>query len=116
MSGFLRQSVISRKNIDLLVELSGDIRPEVQCRAKIMLEVARFTPGKRRRLKFLTRQRPELLHEVLRLFDVPDYYFDPEGIPGSFFEVDAPDAMNSDSAIDFGKQIGACITDDEIPF
>ena len=33
--------------------------------AKVMLEVARFKPGKRRRLKFVARQRPELLQQVL---------------------------------------------------
>ena len=108
MSGFLLQSVISQKNIDLLVKLSNDIRPEVHCRAKVMLEVARFRPGKRRRLKFLASQRPDLLRELMRLFDLPDYYYDEGGIPDSFLEEDVLGTMDCDSALHSEKQFGDC--------
>lgn len=117
MSGFLRQSVISQKNIDLLVKLTSDSRSEVQSRAKVMLEVARFRPGKRRRLRLLALQRPELLQEVLRLFDVPDYYYDPEGMPDNFLEEDERDLMmDGESATDTEMQLCSCETDGEIPF
>src|SRR5207248_11594606 len=86
INGFLRQSVISQKNIDLLVKLCSDTRPPLQCRAKVMLEVARFRPEKRRRLKLLIDHRPELLREVLRLFDVPDYYYELDEILENLFE------------------------------
>ena len=116
MSGFLRQSVISQTNIDLLLKLSSDFRPEIQSRAKVMLEVARFRPGKRRRLRLLALQRPELLREVLRLFEVPDYYYDPDGIPDLLKE-DEPDAMlDGESAIDAEVHLCTCETDSEIPF
>src|SRR5438128_1683761 len=86
MSGFLRQSIISRKNIELLLNLCNDSRPEIQSRANVMLEVARLRPGKRRRMKFLARNHPQLLRHLVRLFDVPDYYFDAENISHDFSE------------------------------
>ncbi len=116
MSGFLRQSVISQKNIDLLVKLSNDSRPEVQSRARVMLEVARFRAGKRRRLRLLALQRPELLQEVLRLFEVPDYYYDPGGMPDGFLEEVEPEVMETESAVESEMQLCLCETDGEIPF
>ena len=77
---------------------------------KVMLEVARLRPGRRRRVKFLATQRPELLQEVLRLFDVPDYYYEPGGIPDDFFE----DIEDTDPYVMQGDDL--CDMDDEIPF
>jgi hypothetical protein len=80
-----------------------------------MLEVARLRPGKRRRVKFLARHRPDLLREVVRLFDVPDYYFEPEPIPDYFSEDDAADAAWNDSAVE--NELAVVFDmDDELPF
>ena len=93
LNGFLRQTVISSKNIDLLVKLCNDLRPEIQCRAEVMLQVARVKPGKRRRVKFLAHHHPELLQQIFRLFDVPDYYCDTENDLEAFPESDDEDAI-----------------------
>ena len=84
-----------------------------------MLEVARFRPEKRRRLKLLVDHRPELLREVLRLFDVPDYYYELDEILENLFEEEETDTIDCDSVTGTAQPLHACKTDDtddEIPF
>jgi hypothetical protein len=59
--GYLRQSHISKKNVDrltILVEIDNEKIAEF---AGIVLEVAQVHPYKKRRLKFLARERRDLL-------------------------------------------------------
>jgi len=115
MSGFLRQSIISRKNIEQLRKLCSDSRPEVQCRARVMLEVARLRPGKRRRLKYLAQNHPQLLDEVIRLFDVPDYYFEP--ISHEFSEdIGGSDVIPSTGGMDVEEETAASERVCDLPF
>jgi hypothetical protein len=62
--GFMEQSHISRKNVARLEKLAKSEEPRVACLAAIVLEVARVTPYKRRRLKILAREHPDLLRKL----------------------------------------------------
>ena len=64
ISGFLRQSNISKKNIARLRVLSQAQNEEVAELAGVVLEVALVKPHRRRRLKLLARQRPDLLERL----------------------------------------------------
>lgn len=61
---FMHQSHISQKNVARLTEMAKSENTQVANLAAIVLEVARVTPYKRRRLKFLTRNHRELLHKL----------------------------------------------------
>lgn len=66
IEGFLHgQSRISRKNVARLTELSASEDPEVAERAAVMLEVARVTPGKKRRLARIRSAHPALWRRML---------------------------------------------------
>jgi hypothetical protein len=59
--GFLEQSHISKKNLARLERLAKSEEPCLARLAAIVLELARVTPYKRRRLKTLARNHPDLL-------------------------------------------------------
>jgi hypothetical protein len=64
ISSFLEQSHISEKNKKRLKLLTASSDPKLAEKAQILLEVALFQPYKRRRLKNLARNRPELLRRL----------------------------------------------------
>ena len=64
LSGFLRQSNISRKNVKRLRELTESPDQETAALAELILEISRVKPHKKRRLKFLARNRPDLLRTL----------------------------------------------------
>lgn len=59
--GYLKQSRISPKNIKRLGQLAKSANAEISEHARLVLEIAQVMPTKRRRLKFLAREHPELL-------------------------------------------------------
>ena len=62
--GFLQQSHISKKNLARLEQLAKAEEPRLASLAAIVLELARVTPYKRRRLKILARNHPDLLRKL----------------------------------------------------
>ena len=62
--GFLSQSNISKKNIKRLSDLSCSEKSDIAEMAKVALEVARVKPHKKRRLKFLAKERRDLLKKL----------------------------------------------------
>lgn len=62
--GFMHQSHISSKNVARLEQLVKSETPQVASLAAIVLEVARVTPYKRRRLKILARNHRDLLRRL----------------------------------------------------
>ena len=62
--GFMHQSHISEKNVARLEQLAKSERSQVASLAAIVLEVARVTPYKRRRVKILARNHRELLRRL----------------------------------------------------
>jgi len=62
--GFMQQSHVSKKNVARLEQLAKSEEPRVACLAAIVLEVARVTPYKRRRLKILARSHRDLLRQL----------------------------------------------------
>ena len=62
--GFMHQSHISKKNVARLERLAKSETLQVASLAAIVLEVARVTPYKRRRLKILARNHRDLLRRL----------------------------------------------------
>jgi len=62
--GFMYQSHISKKNVARLEQLAKSETAKVASLAAIVLEVARFTPYKRRRLQILARNHRDLLRRL----------------------------------------------------
>ena len=62
--GLLRQSHISDRNVARLRVLADSPNPKIAALADVALEVALVKPYKRRRLKFLARERRELLEKL----------------------------------------------------
>ena len=62
---FMHQSHISKKNVAHLEQLVKSKKSRVASLAAIVLEVARVTPYKRRRLKILARNHRELLRKLV---------------------------------------------------
>jgi len=62
--GFLEQSHISDRNVTRLRTLAASPHPRVAELAGITLEVALVKPYKRLRLKFLARERRDLLEKL----------------------------------------------------
>jgi hypothetical protein len=62
--GFMHQSHISKKNLARLEQLAKSETAQVASLAAIVLEVARVTPSKRRRLKILARSHRDLLRRL----------------------------------------------------
>lgn len=64
LAGHLRQSRISEKNLARLGELAKSKNVRTARWARIVLEVGRVTPYKRRRIGILAREHPALLREI----------------------------------------------------
>ena len=62
--GFMNQSHISEKNVARLKVLVASPNREIAELAGIVLEVAELKPYKRRRMKVLAHERPDLLERV----------------------------------------------------
>lgn len=62
--GFMHQSHISQKNVARLEKLAKSNEPQVASLAAIVLEVARITPYKRRRIKILASKHRNLLRKL----------------------------------------------------
>ena len=62
--GYLKQSHISEKNLSRLKILSASDNPRIATLANIVIEVAQAKPYKKRRLKFLARERRDLLQKL----------------------------------------------------
>ena len=62
--GFMQQSHISGQNTARLEQLAKSKQPRIARLAAIVLEVARTTPYKRRRLRILARKDRNLLREL----------------------------------------------------
>jgi succinylglutamate desuccinylase len=62
--GFLKQSNISKKNMARLKTLSASSNKRVAELAGIVLEVGQVKPYKKRRLKYLARERQDLLKKL----------------------------------------------------
>src|SRR5215831_513177 len=59
ISGFMRQSHISEKNVVRLEQMVKSENPQVATLAVIVLKAAQVKPYKTRRLKFLAQRHPE---------------------------------------------------------
>ena len=64
MFGYLRQSHISRKNVNRLNVLAESGNEKIAELARIVLEVAKIKPHKKQRLKVLSRERRDLLDKL----------------------------------------------------
>lgn len=64
VDGFLRQSNISRKNLSRLSELIASEKSEVAELAKVVLEIGKVKPHKRKRLSFLARNHRDLIERL----------------------------------------------------
>jgi len=62
--GFLKQSHISERNVARLRTLAASANPRVAELAGVTLEVALVKPYKRLRLKFLAKERKDLLEKL----------------------------------------------------
>ncbi len=61
IAGFLHQSNISEKNVARLSELATSEKPEIAKLARIVLEIGKVKPHKRKRLSFLARNHRDLI-------------------------------------------------------
>jgi hypothetical protein len=82
--GFLQQSHISKKNLARLEQLAKSEELRVARLAAIVLEVARVTPYKRRRLKILARNHRDLLRKLGETGLVFEYTW--HRVPDSVFD------------------------------
>jgi hypothetical protein len=64
ISGFLRQSNISKINIKRLSDLTKFEKANIVEMAEIVIEVAKVKPHKRRRLRFLAKERRDLFEKL----------------------------------------------------
>lgn len=62
--GFLEQSHISKKNVTRLRTLAQSEDERIARLAAVMLEVARFAPHRRRRIRNLARKRRDVLRRM----------------------------------------------------
>ena len=62
--GFLKQSHISARNLIRLKHLAESNNQETAERARLVIEVAKVRPYKKRRLKVLAKERPDLLRRL----------------------------------------------------
>ena len=82
--GFLQQSHISKKNLARLEQLAKSEEPRLARLAAIVLEVARVTPYKRRRLKILALKHRDLLRKLGETGLVLEYTW--HRVPDSVFD------------------------------
>ncbi len=64
ITGFLKQSNISQVNIVRLKTLSASPNSEIARLGKLVLEIVRTHPQKKGRLRFLARERKDLLAQL----------------------------------------------------
>ena len=64
IAGFLRQSNISERNLTRLSDLVASEKPEIAELAKVVLEIGKVKPHKRKRLSFLARSHRDLLSKL----------------------------------------------------
>ena len=62
--GFLSQANISKKNLTRLKTLTASPNSEIAAMAKLVLEIGKVHPHKRKRLGFLARERKDLLAQL----------------------------------------------------
>lgn len=62
--GYLKQSHVSNKNVSRRKTLASSENPRIAELASIVLEVAQMKPYKKRRLKFLAKERRDLLQKL----------------------------------------------------
>jgi hypothetical protein len=77
----LRQSVISPRNIGMASEWAGSQDREVAELARIVADIGRVHPGRKRRLPHIRTQKPELWERMLAAGVVqpdPQYSWDDE--------------------------------------
>ena len=109
--GYLNQRNISEKNVVRLNTLVKHPHSDIGDRARVLLELAAVHPRKRRRFKFLARNRRDLLLEINRVFD-EFYWFAPEP-----FEISEYDSDELEESSDFtGQRDFKDSDDDDIPF
>lgn len=108
--GYLNQRNISEKNVVRLNTLVKHPHSDIRDRARVLLELAAVCPRKRRRFKFLARNRRDLLLEINRVFD-EFYWFAPEGFEHSDYDLDTFEESG-----DFTSQREFNDPDDDIPF
>jgi hypothetical protein len=61
---YLSQSNISKKNLTRLKKLSASPNEEIAGMAKLILEIGRVHPLRKGRLRFLARERKDLLDQL----------------------------------------------------
>ena len=64
IAGYLGQSNISESNLSRLSELTTSEEPEIAALAKVVLEIGKVKPHKRKRLSFLARSHRELIDRL----------------------------------------------------
>lgn len=94
--GYLKQSNISAGNVKRLGALATHSHPKIRTRAIALLELAAVKPHKRRRWKYLGRQRPDLLVRLKTLFSEIEYdstldLHEPFDMPIDDMPMDSPD-------------------------
>ena len=62
--GYLSQSNISARNLSRLKKLAASPNEEIAGMARLVLEIGRVHPQKRNRLRFLARERKDLLDQL----------------------------------------------------
>ena len=62
--GYLSQSNISAKNLSRLKKLAASSNEEIANMARLVLEIERMHPQKRNRIRFLARERRDLLDQL----------------------------------------------------
>lgn len=102
------QRVISVKNVRMAMDWTGSEDPEVSEVARIVADIGRLHPGRKRRLPFLRDRHPDLWTRMLAAGLVPDF---PDDDPQDGSEGD--DAAYSQWAGDREEVIE---DEDEIPF
>jgi hypothetical protein len=70
LHGFLRQSMVSAKNVARLKTITGDEDHELAELAALILEIARVLPGKQNRWLELARHYRPLFNRAVELFGV----------------------------------------------
>jgi len=70
--GFVKQKVISKKNIARLEQLQQSNTPHIAEIAGLVASMAKIQPHKRRRIKRLAREHPGLLNALYTNGMIPD--------------------------------------------
>ena len=113
LSNYLSQSHISDKNLQRLGQMELHPVPKLAALAQLLRKVAMATPFKRKRLRKLAADYPELLTALLASgLALPDYYFDTGCIREEYIDGESVYALqpDPDDSTDPGDQYG------EIPF